>query len=243
MKALIVDDIAQARNTLKKDLEVYCPEIEVVAEANGVIEAVKYLNKNKIDIVFLDIQMEDGSGFDVLDMIPEINFHIIFITANDGHALKAFRYSAVDYLLKPVDPDDLVKAVSKLQKLLPEQHLRYDLLKESNKKKHNEILALNSQDRIQLVRIDDIIRCQSEDNYTFFFMEGGKKIVVSKTLKEYDELLQEHKFIRVHHSHLVNARKILELNKNDDLLILTDHSEVPVSSRKKQDVIKALESL
>jgi len=243
MKALIVDDIAQARNTLKKDLEIYCPEIEVVAEANGVVEAVKYLNKNKIDIVFLDIQMEDGSGFDVLDMIPEINFHIIFITANDGHALKAFRYSAVDYLLKPVDPDDLVKAVSKLQKLLPEQHLRYDLLKESNKKKHNEILALNSQDRIQLVRIDDIVRCQSEDNYTFFFMEGGKKIVVSKTLKEYDELLQEHKFIRVHHSHLVNARKILELNKNDDLLLLTDHSEVPVSSRKKQDVIKALESL
>jgi two-component system LytT family response regulator len=243
MKALIVDDITQARNTLKKDLEIYCPEIEVVAEAGGVVEAVKYLNKNKIDIVFLDIQMEDGSGFDVLDMIPEIDFHIIFITANDGHALRAFKYSAVDYLLKPVDPDDLVKAVSKLQKLLPEQHLRYDLLKESNKKKHNEILALNSQDRIQLVRIDDIIRCQSEDNYTFFFMEGGKKIVVSKTLKEYDELLQEHKFIRVHHSHLVNARKILELHKNDDLLILSDNSQVPVSSRKKQDVIKALESL
>lgn len=243
MKALIVDDIAQARNTLKKDLEVYCPNIEVVAEASGVVEAVKYLNKNKIDIVFLDIQMEDGSGFDVLDMIPEIDFHIIFITANDGHALRAFRYSAVDYLLKPVDPDDLIKAVSKLQKLLPEQHLRYDLLKESNKKKYNEILALNSQDRIQLVRIDDIIRCQSEDNYTFFFMEGGKKIVVSKTLKEYDELLQEHKFIRVHHSHLVNAKKILELHKNDDLLILSDHSQVPVSSRKKQDVIKALESL
>jgi two-component system, LytTR family, response regulator len=243
MKALIVDDIPQARKTLKKDLETYCPQIEVAAEASGVVEAVKYLNKNKIDIVFLDIQMEDGSGFDVLDMIPEIDFHIIFITANDGHALRAFKYSAVDYLLKPVDPDDLVKAVSKLQKLLPEQHLRYDLLKESNKKKHNEILALNSQDRIQLVRIDDIIRCQSEDNYTFFFMEGGKKIVVSKTLKEYDELLQEHKFIRVHHSHLVNARKILELHKNDDLLILSDHSQVPVSSRKKQDVMKALESL
>lgn len=243
MKALIVDDIPQARMTLKKDLEIYCPEIEVVAEANGVMEAVKYLSKTKVDLVFLDIQMEDGSGFDVLDMLPHINFHIVFITANDGHALKAFRYSAVDYLLKPVDPDDLKKAIAKLQKLLPEQHLRYDLLKEHNRKKQQEILALNSQDRIQLVRIDDIIRCQSEDNYTFFFIEGGKKIVVSKTLKEYDELLQEHKFIRVHHSHLVNARKILELHKNDDLLVLTDMSEVPVSSRKKQEVIKALESL
>lgn len=243
MKALIVDDIQQARNTLKKDLEVYCPEITVVGEAGGVVEAVKFLNKNKVDIVFLDIQMEDGSGFDVLDMIPEIKFHIIFITANDGHALRAFKYSAVDYLLKPVDPDDLVKAVSKLQRALPEQHLKYDLLKENHKKERNEILALNSQDKIQLVKIDDIIRCQSEDNYTFFYMEGGKKIVVSKTLKEYDELLQDHKFIRVHHSHLVNARKIIELQKNDDMLILSDHSEVPVSSRKKQDVIKALESL
>lgn len=243
MRALIVDDIPQARNTLKKDLEIYCPQIEVIAEANGVVEAVKYLNKNKIDLVFLDIQMEDGSGFDVLDMLPEINFHIIFITANDGHALRAFKYSAIDYLLKPVDPDDLVKAVSKLKRLLPEQHLRYELLKENKKKERNEILALNSQDKIQLVRIEDIIRCQSEDNYTFFFMEGGKKIVVSKTLKEYDELLQEHKFIRVHHSHLVNARKIVELLKNDDLLILSDHSQVPVSSRKKQDVIKALEGL
>jgi two-component system LytT family response regulator len=243
MKALIVDDIPQARNTLKKDLETYCPQIEVIGEANGVVEAVKFLNKNKVDIVFLDIQMEDGSGFDVLDMIPEMNFHIIFITANDGHALRAFKYSAVDYLLKPVDPDDLVKAISKLQRALPEQHLRYELLKSNSKKELNEILALNSQDKIQLVKIEDIIRCQSEDNYTFFYMEGGKKIVVSKTLKEYDELLQEHKFIRVHHSHLVNARKILELQKNDDMLVLCDQSQVPVSSRKKQEVIKALESL
>jgi two-component system LytT family response regulator len=243
MKALIVDDIPQARKTLRKDLETYCPEIEIVAEANGVVEAVKFLNKHKVDLVFLDIQMEDGSGFDVLDMLPEINFHIIFITANDGHALRAFKYSAVDYLLKPVDPDDLVKAISKLQRMQPEQHLRYELLKENNKKDKNEILALSSQDKIQLVKIEDIIRCQSEDNYTFFFMEGGKKIVVSKTLKEYDELLQEHKFIRVHHSHLVNARKIVELQKNDDMLVLSDHSQVPVSSRKKQDVIKALESL
>lgn len=243
MKALIVDDIVQARNTLRKDLEVYCPGVEIIGEANGVVEAVKFLNKNKVDIVFLDIQMEDGSGFDVLDMIPEITFHIIFITANDGHALRAFKYSAVDYLLKPVDPDDLIKAVSKLQKVLPEQHLRYDLLKSNHKKERNEILALNSQDKIQLVKIEDIIRCQSEDNYTFFYMEGGKKIVVSKTLKEYDELLQEHKFIRVHHSHLVNARKIMELQKNDDILVLSDQSQVPVSSRKKQDVIKALEQL
>jgi len=242
MKALIVDDIPQARDTLKRDLAAYCPAVEVVAEANGVVEAVKYLNKHKVDLVFLDIQMEDGSGFDILDMLPEIPFHIIFITANDGHALRAFRYSAVDYLLKPVDPDDLVKAVAKMERFQPQQ-LKYELLRDTNRKDKNEILALASQDKIQLVRIEDIIRCQSEDNYTFFYLEGGRKIVVSKTLKEYDELLQEHKFIRVHHSHLVNARKILELQKNEDMLVLSDHSQVPVSSRKKQEVIRALESL
>lgn len=243
MKALVVDDIPQARKTLIKDLETYCPEIVIQGEADGVVGAVKFLNKNQVDIVFLDIQMDDGSGFDILDMIPEIHFHIIFITANDGHALRAFKYSAVDYLLKPVDPDELVKAVGKARYRTSEQHLKYELLKKNNKSESHEMLALNSQDKIQLVKIADIIRCQSEDNYTYFFLSDGKKIVVSKTLKEYDELLQEHKFLRVHHSHLVNAKKIIEFRKNDDLLLLSDHSTIPVSSRKKQDVIRALENL
>jgi len=243
MNALVVDDIPQARKTLIKDLETYCPDVKVVAEANGVVEAVKYLNKNKVDIVFLDIQMEDGSGFDVLDMLPEIHFHIIFITANDGHALRAFKYSAVDYLLKPVDPDELVKAVEKASQRTGETHLKYQLLKQNNKNEAHEILALNSQDKIQLVKIEDIIRCQSEDNYTYFFLADGKKIVVSKTLKEYDELLTEHKFLRVHHSHLVNGKRIVEFRKNEEMLLLSDKSMVPVSSRKKQDVIKALEQL
>jgi two-component system, LytTR family, response regulator len=243
MKALIVDDIPQARQTLLRDLQAYCPGVEVIGEANGVVEAVKFLNKNQVDVVFLDIQMDDGSGFDILDMIPEIHFDIVFITANDGHALRAFKYSAVDYLLKPVDPDELVKAVAKAGKRVSEQHLKYDLLRKNNKSEAHEILALNSQDKIQLVKIADVVRCQSVDNYTHFFMTDGKKIVVSRTLKEYDELLGEHKFLRVHHSHLVNAKKIVEFQKNDDLLLLSDQSTIPVSSRKKQEVIKALENL
>ncbi|RYZ51399.1 MAG: response regulator transcription factor [Sphingobacteriales bacterium] len=243
IKALIVDDIPQARHTLIRDLQTYCPGVDVVAEANGVVEAVKYLNKNAVDLVFLDIQMDDGNGFDVLDMIPEIHFDIIFITANDGHALRAFKYSAVDYLLKPVDPDELVKAVAKAGRRTSEQHLKYDLLRKNNKNDSHEILALNSQDKIQLVKIADVVRCQSVDNYTHFFMSDGRKIVVSRTLKEYDELLESHKFIRVHHSHLVNAKKIVEFQKNDDVLLLTDQSMIPVSSRKKQEVIKALENL
>lgn len=243
MKALIVDDIPQARKTLMLDLDTYCPDVIVKGEANGVVEAVKFLNRNQVDLVFLDIQMEDGSGFDILDMLPEINFNIIFITANDGHALRAFRYSAVDYLLKPVDPDELVKAVGKAAARTDQQHLRYELLKQHSRSGQHEILALNSQEKIQLVRIEDIVRCQSEDNYTYFYMSDGRRIVVSRTLKEYDELLQEHKFLRVHHSHLVNARKVREFRKHEDDLLMADGSVVPVSSRKKQDVMKALENL
>src|SRR5687767_13613168 len=115
IKAVIIDDIEQARITFKKDLEVYAPDIEVVGEASGVVEGAKLLKHTKIDILFLDIQMQDGSGFDLLDILPEIPFKIIFITASDAHAIKAFRYAAIDYLLKPVDPDELIEALKKFR--------------------------------------------------------------------------------------------------------------------------------
>src|ERR1043166_6776789 len=115
IKAIIIDDIEQARITLKKDLQVYAKDVEVIGEANGVVEGAKLLKNTKPDVLFLDIQMQDGSGFDLLDILKEINFRIIFITASDAHAIKAFRYAAIDYLLKPVDPDELVTALKKLR--------------------------------------------------------------------------------------------------------------------------------
>lgn len=246
IKAVIIDDIEQARMTFRKDLEEYAKDIEVIGEASGVVEGAKLLKNLKPDILFLDIQMQDGSGFDLLDLLPEITFKIIFITASDAHAIKAFRYAAIDYLLKPVDPDELVAALDKYRNQKTNESEKYKLLNDSlkNHSKPTERLALHSQDKIHIVNIADIIRCESSVNYTEFYFADKKKMVVSKTLKEFEDLLTDLNFYRVHQSHLVNTKFIREFVKNEGgHLIMTDGSLVPVSTRKRPEVVKMLDEL
>lgn len=246
IKAILIDDIEQARNTLKRDLQEYAPEIEVIGEASGVVEGAKLLRKVQPNIVFLDIQMQDGSGFDLLDVLPEIPFKIIFITASDAHAIKAFRYAAIDYLLKPVDPDELMQALARFKEQQTDEQAKYKLLNDSlkNHNKPSERLALHSQDKIHIVSIADIVRCESSVNYTIFYFADNKEMVVTKTLKEFEDLLSEQKFFRVHHSHLVNARYIREFVKSEGgHLILQNGTMVPVSTRKRAEVIKMLDEL
>src|SRR5690606_13065757 len=184
---IIIDDLEQARITLKKDLETYLPEVQIIGEAGGVVEGVKLLRSMQPDVVFLDIQMQDGSGFDLLDILPEIPFRIIFITASDAHAIKAFRYAAVDYLLKPVDPDELLVAIEKLRKETLNESEKYKLLNDAlkNNNKPQTRLALHTQDKIHVVNIADIVRCESNVNYTEFYFTGDKKLLVTKTLKDF----------------------------------------------------------
>lgn len=246
IKAIIIDDIEQARITLKKDLEVYASDVQVIGEANGVVEGAKLLKSVKPDVLFLDIQMQDGSGFDLLDILKEINFKIIFITASDAHAIKAFRYAAIDYLLKPVDPDELVGALSKFRDHKVNENEKYQLLNDTLKNHHksHERLALHTQDKIHIVSITDILRCESNVNYTEFFFNNNKKLLVTKTLKEFEDLLSEQGFYRVHQSHLVNTKYIKEFVKTDGgYLIMNDGSSVPVSTRKRPEVMKMLEDL
>jgi two-component system LytT family response regulator len=246
IKAIIIDDIEQARITLKKDLQVYAPDVQVIGEANGVVEGAKLLKSAKPDVLFLDIQMQDGSGFDLLDIIKEINFKIIFITASDAHAIKAFRYAAIDYLMKPVDPDELVAALKKLRDERVNESEKYKLLNDTlkNTSKAHEKLALHTQDKIHIVNIADIIRCESSINYTEFFFSNAKKLLVTKTLKEFEDLLSEQGFYRVHQSHLINTKYIKEFVKTDGgYLIMNDGSNVPVSTRKRPEVMKMLEEL
>ncbi|MBI1837212.1 MAG: response regulator transcription factor [Flavobacteriia bacterium] len=246
VKAIIIDDIELARITFKKDLETYAPDIEVIGEAGGVVEGAKLLRTVKPDILFLDIQMQDGSGFDLLDVLADISFKIIFITASDAHAIKAFRYAAIDYLMKPIDPDELVAALEKFRKSYLNENEKYQLLNESlkNHSKLNERLALHSQDKIHIVNICDIIRCESNVNYTEFHFNNAKKLLVSKTLKEFEDILTIHQFYRVHQSHLVNTKFIREYVKIEGgHLIMNDGSMVPVSTRKKPEVMKMLEEL
>ncbi|HEY6160495.1 MAG TPA: LytTR family DNA-binding domain-containing protein [Bacteroidia bacterium] len=245
-KAVIIDDLEQARQTLRKDLAAYCKEVEVIGEAGGVVEGAKLLRKLKPDVLFLDIQMPDGSGFDLLELLDEIKFKIIFITASDAYAIKAFRFSAVDYLLKPIDPDELKASVEKLGELRPAGKENVELLLNNIRekgKKHNR-LALHTQDKIHIVNISDIVRCEANVNYTEFYFNGGKKLLVTKTLKDFDEMLSDNGFFRVHQSHLVNTHYIKEFIKGDGgYLIMTDGSNVPVSSRKRAEVVKMLEEL
>jgi two-component system LytT family response regulator len=246
IKAIIIDDIEQARITLKKDLQAYSKDVEVIGEANGVIEGAKLLKSVKPDVLFLDIQMQDGSGFDLLDILKEINFKIIFITASDAHAIKAFRYAAIDYLLKPVDPDELVTALKKLREENINESEKYKLLNDSlkNHQKPHERLALHTQDKIHVVNIQDIIRCESSVNYTEFYFSGGKKLLVTKTLKDFEDLLSDQGFYRVHQSHLINTKYIKEFVKTDGgYILMNDGCNVPVSTRKRPEVMKMLEEL
>jgi len=246
IKAIIIDDIEQARTTFKKDLEVYAPDVEVIGEANGVVEGAKLLKTITPDILFLDIQMQDGSGFDLIDILNDIPFKIIFITASDAYAIKAFRYAAIDYLLKPVDPDELISAMDKFRKNRINENEKYQLLNDSlkNYSKPNEKLALHSQDKIHIVSICDILRCESSVNYTEFHFVNAKKLLVSKTLKEFEDLLSESGFYRVHQSHLINTKFIKEYVKIEGgHLIMTDGSMIPVSTRKRPEVMKMLEKI
>jgi two-component system, LytTR family, response regulator len=246
IKAIIIDDIEQARTTLKKDLEVYTPDVTVIGEANGVVEGAKLLKQMRPDVLFLDIQMQDGSGFDLLDILPEITFNIIFITASDAHAIKAFRYAAIDYLLKPIDPDQLIAAIARLAAHNSNESEKYKLLNDSLKQQHkpHERLALHTQDKIHIVNINDIIRCESNVNYTEFFFQGGKKLLVTRTLKDFEELLSDQGFFRVHQSFLVNTRYIKEFQKEyGGFLLMSDGSSIPVSNRKRAEVLRMLEGL
>jgi two-component system LytT family response regulator len=245
LTAIIVDDVSQARQTLKEDLAAYCPEVEVIGEADGVVSAAKLLRKKTPDVLFLDIQMQDGSGFDLLELLGEINFNVIFTTASDAYAIKAFRFSAVDYLLKPIDPDELIEAVKKAQAAPAPNQDHVDILLSNVKgKKQPSRLALNTMEKVHVVKLEEIIRCESSANYTIFYLSNKRQLLVTKTLKEFENMLSGVDFIRVHQSHLVNAAYIKEFVKADGgYIVMRDGSNVPVSTRKRSSVIQLMSDL
>ncbi|WP_027419773.1 LytR/AlgR family response regulator transcription factor [Crocinitomix catalasitica] len=238
IKAVIIDDIAEARTVLKKDLNNYCQEIEVIGEAESVVSGAKLLKELKPDLLFLDIQMPDGSGFDLLDIVTDQNFKLIFTTASDQYAVKAFRFSAVDYLLKPIDPDELMAAVKRVSSQNSPTD-RIGLLKENLDQPKR--LALNTLEKIHIVEISEVLRCESSVNYTTFYFVDGTKLLVTKTLKEFDNLLTDHGFLRVHQSHLINTKFIKEFSKSSGDIILKNGTKVPVSTRKKQVLMEMID--
>lgn len=246
IKAVIVDDSGEARESLISDLKHWCPDVVISGVASGMQEGLQVVQKINPDVIFLDIELGDGDGFELLEKLGKTNAQVIFTTGMDNHGIRAIKFSALDYLLKPVDPDELIAAVEKLKNSSHKNDLTENLrlLSEHLKKTPKEPikrLALNSADKVQVVLVQDIIRCESERNYTTFFLKNGKQIVVTKTLKEYEDLLEPSGFVRVHHSHLINLEHLKEFIKNDGGYALMDEgSHVPVSVRKKEDLLKAL---
>ena len=204
LDAIIIDDEQAAQLTLMSFLQMHCPTVNVVGTANGVEEGLKLLAHKNTDLLFLDIKMNDGTGFDLLKRLPQINFNLIFTTAYDEYALKAFKFSAIDYLLKPIDPLELKDAVSKIKIESSNTSKSLDSMMEMYSNKVFDKLAIPSVDEFSFVHLSQIIRCEASSNYTIIFLENGKKIVAPKTLKEFEALLSSEGFFRVHQSHLIS---------------------------------------
>jgi two-component system LytT family response regulator len=240
--ALLIDDDDNLRAGMKSLLSRYAPEIAIMGEADSVKTGTELLLKTDPQVVFLDIHLGDGSGFDLLEEVNKrgkLNSQIVFITAHEQYAIKAFRFSALDFLLKPVDPDELEKVISKIKNVLvkSESVAHIDLLLENIRKKVDNFkrIALSTADGIHLFEISDIIRCESEDNYTKFYIKNNKPVLISKTLKEYEDLLTEHGFERIHQSHLINLSYLKSYIKKDGgYVVMADNSNLPISQRKKE---------
>ncbi len=238
LSAIIVEDVAAARENLRRILASHCPEIRVLGEAASVVEAAKLIKKEEANLLFLDVELPDGTSFDLLDILGEWPGEIIFTTAMEHYALRAFRYAAADYLLKPIIAEELVAAVKRVQsKKSPPQQRQY-LQEAARQKGPLERIVLASQDKLSLVEIADIIRCEADNNYTQIYLKKGRRELVSQPLKHYAELLGEHQFLRVHQSHLVNAKAIAEYIKLDGgYLLMIDGSRIPVSVRRRSVVL------
>lgn len=246
MRAILIDDEISNLENLRTLLEKHCPQVTITATAQNVGDAVHSIEKYLPDLIFLDIQMGEQTGFDVLSLLPKRNFEVIFVTAHDHYGIQAVKFAALDYLLKPLDIEELVNAVSKAEHKLATQlqTSQLDFLLQQLKKPETNAskIALQMQSEIRYINLSDIIRCEADNTYTYFFLTNSEKIVVSKSLKEYADLLRPNGFLRTHQSHLVNPTYVKSWLKEDGgILLLTSGEKIPVSKPNKETVKQALQ--
>lgn len=237
LRTIIIDDEINVRETLASMLKDYCPQAKIIGEAYSVESGISIVRNKIPDLVLLDIKMDDGTGFDLLKAFDPIDFKIIFITAFEKHAIEAFKFSVVDYLLKPVNPEKLANAVQRAENLAQLTFVtQINALKENLNlvDTQNRKIVIKTSEKIYLLNTRNIIHCQSDDYYTIIESVGEEKIIVSKVLKEYDELLSDFGFFRIHRSHLVNLQHIKHFEKQDGgYVVMSNNHRIPVSSRAR----------
>ena len=244
IRTIIIDDERHSCDALKMLLDKCCPQISVMVICHSGADAIEKIRELKPDFIFLDIEMPNMNGFQMLEQVPEINFEIIFTTSYDQYAITAFKFSALDYLLKPVDREELEKAVQKVtKKINPDisQQLEILLQKVNQPSVPMQRIALPTMQGLEFVPVDSIIHCSSSNNYTEFFLADKKKLLVSRTLKETEDMLSDHAFLRVHHSHIVNLNAITRYIKGEGgYLIMADGSTVDVSRSRKEMLMQKI---
>lgn len=247
IRAIIVEDEKSNRENLAKILAEYCSSVEIVALCSSAVEGRKAISELQPDLVFLDIEMPGGNGFSMLESLTQIDFEVIFVTAFDHYGIKAVKFCALDYLLKPIDLLELTQAVEKVEQRLAEksENLRMKTMLSNQKSKlANPKIAIPLADKIEFVEISSIVRCEGDGNYTNFFLKNGEKIIASKTLKEFDELLSDYNFLRVHQSHLINLNEVKTYIKTDGGYIkMKDDSTVSIARLRREMVLDKLKGM
>lgn len=248
LKAVIIDDVQRIRQEYIATIKLHCPTVSIIGQADSVASGVRLIKQLDPDLVFLDIDLTDGTGFDLLQKFNPIPFKVIFITGHEDFAIRAFRFSAIDYLLKPLDPEDLVEAVRKAEDALGKEIFDLkigNLFANFERPKNLQKLVLKTSDRIYSVNVQDIVNCESDKNYTTFHFINAPKLVVSTNLKEYETLLAPHNFFRTHQSHLINMAYFDHYIKAEggNRIVLKNNLVIPLSVRKKEEFLVLLDNL
>jgi two-component system, LytTR family, response regulator len=250
IKTLIVDDETKAQEALSELVKLYCPTVEIIGTAASVTSGAELIDREKPELVFLDIEMPHENGFDLLKRFEKINFEVIFTTAFDNYALKAIRFSAIDYLLKPVDPDELKESVKKaenrLKKSSPDQAFNYEILLSGLKNRYKERrkILLPVNDGYRVVELNQIVSCSAEGNYTNVVLENRDSVLISKTLKNFEDLLCEESFQRIHNSTIINLNLVKKYIRGEGgYVIMKDNSQYEISRRKKIEFLEKMSSI
>ena len=248
LRAVVIDDIEKIRKENIAIIKANCPTVSIIGQAESVDSGIKLIKQLTPDLVFLDVEMADGTGFDLLQKLSPISFKVIFITGYEDFAIRAFRFSAIDYLLKPLDSKELIDAVKKAEDSMSKEVFEmklHNLFANLERPKNLQKLVLKTADKIYSVNIQDIINCESDKNYTTFYFINAPKLVVSTNLKEYETLLSPHNFFRTHKSHLINMAYFDHFIKSEggNTIVMKNKSNIPLSVRKKEEFLVLLDSM